>query len=223
MDFSPLEGGQRHQVLRGTGDGSAYVFKTTNRSEAQLAWLATLEPRLKSVGLARALPIPTLEGACSFAGWTVERYIPGRVLTPADRVRLRQTLRRMQRVCFGLPQRPGFLKARDFLVQSKGGDIDLSRMPEDVVKRCRKALSLVPSVPVTLCHGDLHPGNIAVTPWGQFVFYDWDEARIDNPLFDMVAVGALDHPTPRRAALAYEIAACWHIEPERAKSLLLHL
>ncbi|MEP7290260.1 MAG: aminoglycoside phosphotransferase family protein [Chloroflexota bacterium] len=42
-------------------------------------------------------------------------------------------------------------------------------------------------LPVTLVHGDLHPGNIAVQPEG-FLFYDWTDAFIGHPLMDLLTL-----------------------------------
>ncbi|MGX9356324.1 phosphotransferase family protein [Roseobacteraceae bacterium S113] len=223
FSFEHLCGGARNTVIRGTGDGADYVFKTTRRTQEQLTWLLRLDAPLRAAGIARALPEPTLTGTLAHDGWTMERHVPGRALTAAERTRLRQTLRRLQRSAVDVPQRPGFRSARDLLTETRGGDIDLDPMPEATLRKCRAAWARVPSTPVTLCHGDLNGTNIAVAPWGQFVLYDWDEARVDHPLFDMVAIGALDHRVPRRAALAYEIATCWHLEPERAMSLAQQL
>ncbi len=47
-------------------------------------------------------------------------------------------------------------------------------------------LSALASMPAgdRLCHGDLHPGNVLVTPHGDIVI-DWLDATIGNPLADL--------------------------------------
>ena len=42
-------------------------------------------------------------------------------------------------------------------------------------------------VPMTLVHGDLHPGNAAVHN-GQVIVFDWTDASIAHPFFDMMAI-----------------------------------
>lgn len=43
---------------------------------------------------------------------------------------------------------------------------------------------------------------------------DWDEARVDDPLFDLKVTEAEE-----LAALAWEIAVCWKPEPAYARAL----
>ncbi|MCH2165797.1 MAG: aminoglycoside phosphotransferase family protein [Marinovum sp.] len=223
FSFEPLSGGARNIVLLARGPGIKVVFKTTRRCEDQMRWLLEVVPWLRSAGLEIAMPMETSDGALTHAGWTVEPFVPGRALTIPDMGRFRQTLLRLQGLACGMAQRPGFASAGELMSAHQSADFDLYSMPIELLARCRAAWSQVPGAPLTLCHGDLNPSNLAITPWGQFVIYDWDEARIDHPLFDLVAIGALDHATPRRAALAYEIAACWNLERERAMSLAKEL
>jgi len=217
--LEPLPAGHLSAGFRTRGLGNERVFKTTTRSQVQLAWLADCASVLKASSIAVALPMAGLDGRFVQNGWISEPFVPGRSLENAEWTRVRTTLRRMQKTAFGKDQRPGFLNARGFLKADASGDIDFSKMPEAVVRKCRTAFAAIPSAPLTLVHGSLTPSNLAVTPWGQFVLYDWDDARVDHPLFDLVAIGALDNPIPKRAALAYEVATCWQSEPERARVL----
>ncbi len=43
------------------------------------------------------------------------------------------------------------------------------------------------SVPQTLVHGDLHPGNIAQAQ-GKYRFFDWTDGCISHPFFDLVTL-----------------------------------
>ncbi len=61
---------------------------------------------------------------------------------------------------------------------------------------------------------------------------DWDEARVDVPAFDLAALpdDALADPSTsgdrqllRRAALAWEVATCWTVEPDYARRCLRQL
>jgi len=40
-------------------------------------------------------------------------------------------------------------------------------------------------LPGTLVHGDLHPGNIVVTPEDRYVVVDWSDAALSNPFVDL--------------------------------------
>lgn len=51
---------------------------------------------------------------------------------------------------------------------------------EDACERLGRA-----GIPHTLVHGDLHSGNVAVTPRGP-VFFDWSDAAWSHPFFDLV-------------------------------------
>jgi len=195
------------------------VFKVTTRTEAQLAWLAGCAPTLRRAGVSAPMPQRGEDGRFVQAGWTCEPFVRGRPLRYGEKTGLRSAIRRVHRQGFGLRQRPGFLNARAFLEAESGGDVDLSTMPRALVARLRAAFEGVPRKPLTLVHGGLGDANIAVRPWGQYVLYDWDAARLDHPLFDLVACGAIDNPVPGRAALAFEIATRWHRQRDYAMSL----
>ncbi len=117
-----------------------------------------------------------------------------------------------------LPQRDGFASARDLLIDQAGGDIDLSAIPPDLVAQLRAAWSAI-SLETTLVHGDLNPDNILTDHDGTVTLIDWDEARRDHPLFDTATWSDAQTPIIKRAALAWEIACSWRLEPTHARSL----
>ena len=43
-------------------------------------------------------------------------------------------------------------------------------------------------VPETLVHGDLHGDNVALADDGEFVYFDWTDACISHPFFDMLVI-----------------------------------
>jgi hypothetical protein len=59
-------------------------------------------------------------------------------------------------------------------------------------------------LPDTLIHGDLHPGNVVLTPAGHVVV-DWSDAAIGNPFVDLVTfvIRAKDRDVRRRLADTY--------------------
>ncbi|MDJ0821121.1 MAG: phosphotransferase [Paracoccaceae bacterium] len=218
-----MTGGRRNTVLLARDDKSAWVYKTTKRSEAQLAWLKPLAAHANAAGFDAVLPHPTLSGALSHNGWTVEPFCKGRRFDPRDRTRLRVVLDRFHKATVDYPQRPGFASARDLLGQDTGGDVDLTEMPVALRQTCRTAWSALPEGPECALHGDLCADNILVGEDGRFVLLDWDEARCDLPLFDLSALGEATDSHEAQAALAFEIATCWGLEPDYARSLLPHL
>ena len=48
-------------------------------------------------------------------------------------------------------------------------------------------------LPTVLCHGDLHPGNMAEVD-GRLVILDWEHAHLNTPLWDVVHLVDLSHP-----------------------------
>jgi fructosamine-3-kinase len=217
--FEPLPGGHRNRVLRGTGKGAAYVFKSTTRTAEALAWLDRARKPAIEAGFVVALPERTLSGAVAAQGWTMERFVHGAPLRETDLPKLRRAIAGLHRRTHGVPQRPGFATARALLSQERGGDVDLTRMPPHLVEMCRAAWAKLPKTPLCLIHGDLSPGNILVLPSGRFALLDWDEARVDLPQFDKLALGETGDTTARCAALAFELATCWCIEPARGHRL----
>jgi hypothetical protein len=199
------------------------LFRRATRSEDQTAWLGRCAPLLRQSSIAGPLPLARPEGPYLHGGWSCEPFLPGRPLRFGEQTGLRSAIRRVHRTAFGLAQRPGFLHARGFLTETRGGDVDLDGMPEALRAQLRAAFAEIPRRPLTLVHGSLGPRDVAVTPWGQYILYRWDHARLDHPLFDLVGVGALDNPVPVRAALAFDIARCWHRDPDCAMSLAARL
>ena len=75
-------------------------------------------------------------------------------------------------------------------------DASLSGLDSDEVAKARALESKVDSLcaalaeagmPNTLLHGDLHLSNVA-RPDGRYVFFDWSDASVGHPLFDLIDV-----------------------------------
>jgi hypothetical protein len=71
-----------------------------------------------------------------------------------------------------------------------------------IVDACAALIDL--GVPDTLVHGDLHPGNIVLTPAGHIVV-DWSDAAVGNPFVDLPTflVRTKDRELRRRLRDAY--------------------
>ncbi len=218
--IAPLIGGHRNLAFRTNGLNEELVFKTTRRNEEAITWLGPV----LSIAAQSGFVVPELmrskSGQYVELGWTCERFVAGQPFQPVDLKRLAAPLARFQKASAGVAQRPGFLAARDLLHQDCGGDVDLGRMPSDIVSLCRAAWRGIEHLPVCLVHGDLHAGNMKLTADGGIALLDWDECRVDAGVFDMCQVGLGDAGGMiGRAAMAWEIACSWDAEPNYARGL----
>lgn len=207
----PLPGGHRNTVLR-VGD---HVLKTTRRSEAAIAWLLPVAVRASVSGLTMPRLLRTSSGDFVADGWTCEAFHPGIATSPVE---IADRMAAFHTQTSDLPQRAGFATARDMLHQTKCGDIDLSAMPPALVASLRQAWSAL-SGPPAIIHADLNASNILRASDGTVTLIDWDEARRDVPLFDTVTWHTPHDPIAKRAAMAWEIACSWHVEPDHARRL----
>ncbi|WP_299687367.1 phosphotransferase [uncultured Tateyamaria sp.] len=203
----PLPGGHRNTVLR-VGN---HVVKSTRRTEAAVAWLLPVMEALAMRGLHAPRPMRSARGALVVQGWTCEPFVHG---APCDASALRRVWPYLS-TAFG--QRPGFAHTRALRYVPCSGDIDLSTVPNPLLRAVRRAWAALPQTAPRVVHGDLNRTNLIRSVHGVTVI-DWDEARLDHPGFDRVALGR-GTTTEARAALAMEIASCWRPEPARARAL----
>jgi hypothetical protein len=169
-------------------------------------------------------PIKSRNGRFVEQGWTCEPFLRGEAFRAADVNRIAPPLLRFQEATAELSQRPGFFAASDFLEREFGGDIDLRGMPADIVALCRSSWSQIAAAPKCVVHGDINPANMIWTEGGQIALVDWDEARVDAAMFDGVPAGTgTASKAHRMAALAWEVACSWHLEPEYALGMAVSL
>ncbi len=218
LELQPLMGGHRHSVFRTYGGEPDLVFKTTDRSEAALAWLVPVMNTARACGLVVPKMIPTQAGTWHADGWTCETYIRGEPATLEDRTKLLEAFTDFHTKTQHLPQRPGFADAQALQSVETGGDVDLNAMPSTLVAVCRAAWRDGAAGPHSVVHGDLSLGNIIRGVDGQIAVIDWDECRRDATVFDTAVLGPAT-PAQNRARLAWEVACCWTREPDRARKL----
>lgn len=133
-------------------------------------------------------------------------------------------LRRLHALTATWPQRPDSVSTSDLLTAERGGDVDLSVMPEGAVAACRRARVRMQDGPQSVVHGDPGPANIRISPDGPRLL-DWDEARVDYADLDMAELPGSHLPparlaAAREAASAWEAANGWLIEPSYAQHQL---
>lgn len=220
--LQPMTGGHRNRVLRTIGTRPDLVFKSTRRSLAAIHWLEAVQDCARQSGFAVPRLIKSCQGRLVEQGWTCELHQEGSPCDPGDLPAVAPRLARFHRLTAHLPQRPGFASSQDLLTASCGGDVDLSAMPEALADECRNAWRAVSGGPMTIVHGDLTASNLLKRSAGGPALLDWDECRRDLVLFDRVQTS---HGTPaqHRAALAWEVACSWQIEPDHARRMAKRL
>lgn len=226
--LEPVGGGSRNAVVRTSGLKRDLVFKSTRRSEAALLWLGPVMQAAEEAGLSVPHLIPTLDGPLLGSGWTCEPWIEGRPFAPNDIPALAPLIDAFHAATPDTPQRPGCLSSLDFLEATSGGDVDLVAMPADLIVMCRRAWRKAATDAqserqsgetgeIGVIHGDLNAGNLIHTDRGPALL-DWDETRVDVRAFDRLRTRPETATrTEKTAALAWEVASSWTIEPDHAR------
>ncbi|MFY0659154.1 MAG: aminoglycoside phosphotransferase family protein [Shimia sp.] len=213
-----LAGGHRNQVWRTRGLPQDVVFKSTTRSEPALDWLTPVQEVARRCGFVVPHMMRSTNGWLSEAGWTCETLVEGGIVPRDGLAEVAALLASFHARTQGWEQRPGFLSSIALLSQDRGGDVDFAQMPRDVVALCRAAWRAVADRVTCVVHGDLAPGNVLRLADGRFALLDWDECRVDLPLFD-IAPHAPKSEAETRAHLAWEVACSWRHEPDYARDM----
>ncbi|MCA0043642.1 phosphotransferase [Celeribacter litoreus] len=214
--IEPVGGGHRNAVFRTTELKRDVVFKSTRRTEAQLRWLPPVLEVAERAGFIVPQLIETQDGRLNGDGWTCEPVIDGRPFLAEDLPQIAGHIDRFHSEVGQMDQRPGFASSRDLLTVMDGGDVDLAALPADLLALCRKAWTACDG-PLGVIHGDLAAGNLLHTPDGPALL-DWDEARVDVLAFDTLRTRpASATAAEKTAALAWEAACSWLIEPDHAQ------
>ena len=211
-----LAGGVANDVWSVRVRGKLAVGRLGKRSDADLAWEATLLQHLGREGMTVPVPIPATDGRPFADGLMVMTYIEGGAPeTEAGWRRVADTLRQLHRLTQGWPQRPGWRSSTDLLNADTGTRIDLTAMPPEAVVRCRAAWARLAGRETRVVHGDPNARNVLMTA-GRVALIDWDEAHVDVPDLDL---GALPHNAAgleaaaqdiaAQASAAWEAAVCW--------------
>lgn len=218
----PLAGGFRNVVLRTVGLNRELVFKTTLRSEDAMVWVSEVQDVARGCGLVVPQMVQSTSGQFVEEGWVCEAFSDGASAKAEDMTTMTPMMSAFHARTSAVFQRPGFLSSTELLDSERGGDVDLSGMPQQLVEICRAAWEAVVQTQEAVVHGDINVNNLLRCPDGRLVLLDWDECRFDKVLFDLAALGEVS-PAERRAALAWEVACSWQIEPEHAQALAARL
>jgi aminoglycoside phosphotransferase (APT) family kinase protein len=124
-------------------------------------------------------------------GWMLMRELRGR--KPGDLAAPLRTLGAIQRAWRERTQELRALGAPDrslAVLESQVAELvhdaapDLAHAVPALEAACRDA-----EFPATIVHGDFHPGNTVVDDDGGAVIFDWSDACVSHPLFDLHLVG----------------------------------
>jgi Ser/Thr protein kinase RdoA (MazF antagonist) len=210
-----LSGGVANDVWSVLINGDRAVARLGRRSDADLAWETGLMLHLDAHGFCVPVPIPTLDGRLFAGGLTVMRYLEGEAPeSEADWRRVADVLHQLHRVTRDWPQRPGWRSSLDLLGETRGTRVDLDRMPQEAVARCRAAWARLRGRDTSVIHGDANPRNIRVTA-ERVALIDWDEAHVDVSALDLELpfnAGGLrgaEFDIVYQASAAWEAAVCW--------------
>ncbi len=226
-----LSGGYRNRLWAVRIGGRRYAARLSPRPGMALDWEIELLQFLRAADMIVPEMLATRDGRSRVSGLTLFTWLEGHPPVSEREWRLvADELTRLHTLTRDWPQRPSFRSSAELLEADVGGDVRLDLMPEDAVRRVRRAWQAMQGEPVSVVHGDPGAGNILLHG-GRVGLIDWDEARVDASLFDLAAL-PLDLPQvvdkrritrARRAAIAWEAANAWLSEPAYARRRLMEL
>lgn len=226
-----LSEGPRQRLWRARQSGRPLVIHQSQRDGAALDWELHLRVRIGTEGVLSPTIQPTARRHLREGRVYVEEFVEGAApRTRRDATEALSTVDRLHQLTVGHHQRPGFLSTRALLEADCGGDVDLTDVPQEIRSVLRRGWSLLPARPQCVIHGDLRRENILIRD-GRCVLLDWDESRVDSPFLDLVDLRGWDPPAGRAvlraelelAALAWETASSWRLEPPYARRCLRRL
>ena len=164
-------------VLRGERDGEPIYLKAVFP-------LFHHEPAITEA-LARESPgfVPDVLAVDRERGWLLMAELPGEPvehLPGPSWARLLGDLGRVQRAWSDRTDELLALGAQDRGLATLVPELE----EHPTLLRCLEQLAAL-DLPATLGHGDLHRGNVAIADDGRPIVYDWSDACVCHPLFDL--------------------------------------
>jgi hypothetical protein len=199
-------------VLRGERDGEPVYLKAVFP-------LFHHEPTITEA-LARESPgfVPDVLAIDRERGWLLMAELPG---VPGDHPpgqsweRLLRELGRVQRAWSDRTDELLALGAQD-----RGLDTLVPELEQHpTLLRCLGELAAL-DLPATLGHGDLHLGNVTVAGDGRAIVYDWSDACVCHPLFDLAFFLSDIRDEPLRDDLVAAWAEGWEAPVEEIRAAL---
>lgn len=236
-----LTGGARAGVYAARRGHQRLVVKVSPRVAASLDWELDLLLALSQAGVKAPVPVATQDGRWRAGPVFISSFLPGQ--PPATAAHWRAAAAAVaaaHEVTRGWPQRPGSANASRLMTTERGADVDLAAMPPDavdLVRACWQPLleksAAVEGGRACVVHGDLGAGAFLVDG-DEVGIIDWDEARVDVPVFDLADLAStagdgvevpagITRQVLAGASLAWETATCWVPEPAYARECLRQL
>lgn len=219
----PLTGGTINEVVEVRLAGTRAVARRSARAPASLEWELDLLAHLRANGFTVPVPVPTADGRRRVGRLAVFRWMDGdEPASGADWAAVGAELRRLHAVTAGWPQRPGFRSSADLVTEARGGPVDLTGMPAELVADLRAAwaaLAAAAGPPACVVHGDPGRTNVRMAG-GRVGLLDWDESRVDVADLDLAELPGCRLVPPERevvaaaAADAWEAAIAWPDHPD---------
>jgi thiamine kinase-like enzyme len=230
----------RHDVLFHLDDGSSetvsFIQKFTNAGEVQvmraLSELTTEETIPQMIDYAMTSPTTDEE----FANWfiipfyegsflTFEDEVPSPIIESLARIHVYFTSRVEEFDYRYRVDKTFFRRTIDNALESleKANDErpnSIFAKAQHHLKTVREAQILYKALerlPVTLTHGDVHPGNIIQSPDGYSILFDWGNARVAPAMLDLANMVKIDSANWDDYLSAYEVANGEAIDPEIAR------
>lgn len=217
--------GARNEVWLVRVDGRRYAGRLSARGPDSLEWELRLLAHLDASGLRVPLPLAACNGQVQVDGLALFSWLEGTApSSKGDWGLVADALTHLHAVTQDWPQRPGFSAVSELTEAGSSGDAHLNFMPAPLVTRLLAAWQGLQGEPLSVVHGDPGAGNVRIDD-GIVGLLDWDEARVDVSLLDFGAIATWppdsgDAGRMRRgrlAAMAWEIANAWLVEPDYAR------
>ncbi len=210
-DLTPvraLSGGSRNTVIEARdGMGNRFAVRRSTRPLDSLDWELNLVEFLAEHGFLVPATVPPADGRHHADSMVVQTWLDGHLpTTDGDWAEVARQVARLHELTADYPQRPACAASYDLLTSDRGGDIELTAMPEYAVRACRQAWRALAGSPTAVIHGDLTAHNLRINH-GRAGFLDWDETRVDHTALDLADLPDHDLVTvPRHLARAASTA-----------------
>ena len=168
--------------------GRRAVARLGGAGDEALDWEIDLLGHLHEVGVGVPRIVPALDGRRRVGQLIVVEEVDGRPPESTEDWRaVVSALQWLHRMTEDWTQRPGRRSSIEMVRSEHSDDLDLSRLPVEVVETCRAAWQRLADAPLAVVQGDPSGSNIRITATGP-VFLDWSASRVDVADLDLVGL-----------------------------------